>query len=217
MAAFPFRNLGLKALSICIAVLLWLVVADERVVERVLHAPVAFQNLPAGLELVGAPPDTVEVRVRGTSSALSRLAPGDLSTVVDLRTGRPGRRLFQLTPGQVSVPYGIEVAQVAPSTLVIEFDTTGTRVVSVEPVIYGRAASGFEVTRVTAEPSSVEVEGPDSALKRLKFAITEPVSIANQSRNVREAVTIGVADASLRLKEPMTAMVTVTIAPVKRP
>ncbi len=85
MAYHPFRNLGLKFLSVCIAGLLWLVVAGERVVERVLRAPVEFQNLPAGLELIGSPPDTVEVRVRGSSGALSRMAAGDMSTVLDLR------------------------------------------------------------------------------------------------------------------------------------
>ena len=71
MAYHPFRNLGLKALSICIAALLWLVVAGERTVERVMRAPLEMQNLPEGLELVGAPPDTVEVRLRGPSGALS--------------------------------------------------------------------------------------------------------------------------------------------------
>ena len=65
MAAFSIRNLGLKLLSICIAALLWLVVAGERVVERVLRVPVELQNLPAELEIVSNPPDTVEVRVRG--------------------------------------------------------------------------------------------------------------------------------------------------------
>src|SRR5690606_27254810 len=50
MAYHPFRNLGLKGLSTLVALLLWLIVAGERVVERVMRAPVEFQNLPAGLE-----------------------------------------------------------------------------------------------------------------------------------------------------------------------
>ncbi len=91
MAYHPFRNLGLKFLSTLVAILLWLVVAGERVVERVMRAPVEFQNLPAGLELVGNPPDTVEVRLRGSSGALSRMAAGDMSAVLDLRRrGRAG-------------------------------------------------------------------------------------------------------------------------------
>ena len=216
MAYYPFRNLGLKFLSTCIAAMLWLVVAGERVVERVLRAPVEFQNLPSGLELVGNLPDTVEVRLRGSSGALSRMAAGDLSAVLDLRTARPGRRLFHVTPTQVTVPYGIEVVQVGPSTLTMEFETSGVRVVPVEPDIEGRPAAGFEVTKVTSDPQTVEVAGPESALKRLDAAMTEPVTVTDETRSVREVVTIGVQDASLRLTTPQSAVVTVTISP-RRP
>ena len=217
MDATFLRKLGLKAISICIAGLLWLVVSGERVVERVVRVPLEFENLPAGLELVGDPPDAVNVRVRGSSGALSRMGPGDMATVLDLRAIRPGRRMFQLTPGQVSVPYGIEVVQVGPSTMTMEFEASGVRTVPVEPAVDGRPAAGFEVTKVTSDPATVEVEGPVSALKRLEAAITEPVVIANERQSVREVVTIGVPDATLRLRTPQTAIVTVTIDPRKDP
>jgi YbbR domain-containing protein len=213
MAYHPFRNLGLKCLSTCIAALLWLVVAGERVVERVMRAPVEMQNLPEGLELVGNPPDTVEVRLRGPSGALSRMAAGDMAAVIDLTTARPGRRLFHLTQGNVSVPYGMEIVQVGPATLTMEFEMSGVRTVPVEPDVEGRPASGYEVTKVTSDPVAVVVQGPETALKRLQAAITEPVSVQDQTRSVREVVTIGVPDASLRLRSPQTAVVTVTIAP----
>lgn len=217
MPYHPFRNLGLKFLSACIAGLLWLVVAGERVVERVVRAPVEFQNLPAGLELIGSPPDTVEVRVRGSSGALSRMVAGDMSTVLDLRSARPGRRLFHLTPSQVSVPYGVDVVQVGPSTVMMEFETSGERTVPVEPAIDGEPADGFEVTSIVADPANVAVAGPEGALRRLAAAVTEPVSIAGQTRTVRETVTIGVPDASVRLRAPQPTIVTVTIEPKKKP
>ena len=213
MAYHPFRNLGLKFLSTLVAGLLWLIVAGERVVERVMRAPVEFQNLPAGLELVGIPPDTVEVRLRGSSGALSRMAGGDMAAVIDLATARPGRRLFHITQKQVTVPYGIEIVQVGPSTLTMEFEMSAIRQVKVEPDVEGRPAPGYEVTKVTSDPPLVEVAGPESALKRLQAAITEPVSVTDQSRTVREVVTIGVPDSSVRLRSPQTAVVTVTISP----
>jgi YbbR domain-containing protein len=192
---------------------LWLVVAGERIVERVMRAPVEMQNLPEGLEIVGNPPDTVEVRLRGPSGALSRMAAGDMAAVIDLQTARPGRRLFHLTQSNVTVPYGTEVVQVGPSTLSLEFEMTAERTVSVEPDIEGRPAIGYEVTNVTSDPATVEVEGPATALKRLQAAVTEPVSVQDQTRTVREVVTIGVPDSSLRLKSQQTAVVTVTISP----
>jgi YbbR domain-containing protein len=213
MAYHPFRNLGLKFLSTCIAAMLWLVVAGERVVERVMRAPVEMQNLPDGLELVGNPPDTVEVRLRGPSGGLSRMAAGDMAAVIDLQTARPGRRLFHLTADNVTVPYGMEIVQVGPSTLTMEFEMSGVRTVPVEPDVEGRPAPGYEVTNVTSEPLTVEVEGPETALKRLQAAITEPVSVQDQTRSVREVVTIGIPDPSLRLRTVQTAVVTVTIAP----
>ena len=213
MTYHPFRNLGLKFLSTLVASLLGLIVAGERVVERVMRAPVEFQNLPAGLELVGNPPDTVEVRLRGSSGALSRMAGGDMAAVIDLATARPGRRLFHIAQNQVTVPYGIEIVQVGPSTLTMEFEMSAIRQVKVEPDIEGRPAPGYEVTKVTSDPEVVEVAGPESALKRLQAAITEPVSVTDQTRSVREVVTIGVPDSSLRLRTPQTAVVTVTISP----
>lgn len=215
MAYHPFRNLGLKFLSIVVASLLWLVVAGERVVERVMRAPVEFQNLPAGLELVGNPPDTIEVRLRGSSGALSRLGAGDMSAVIDLATARPGRRLFHITQNQVNVPYGIDIVQVGPSTLTMEFELSGIRSVKVEPDIDGHPADGYEVTSVKSDPETVEVAGPETALKRLVAAVTEPVSVVDQTHTVREVVNIGVPDSTLRLRAPQTAVVTVTISPRK--
>mgnify|MGYP003576795306 FL=1 len=213
MAYHPFRNLGLKFLSTLVAIMLWLIVAGERTVERVMRAPVEFQNLPAGLEIVGDAPDTIEVRLRGSSGALSRMSAGDMAAVIDLTTARPGQRLFHITPSQVNVPYGVEIVQVGPSTLTMDFELSGIRPVPVEPNIDGRPAPGYEVTKITSDPATVEVAGPESALKRLQAAITEPVSVTDQTRTVRQVVNIGVPNATLRLRTPQTAVVTVTIAP----
>jgi YbbR domain-containing protein len=213
MAYFPFRNVGLKFLSICIAALLWLVVAGDRVVERALSAPIEFQNLPQGLEIVGDPPEDVDVRLRGPSGTLARLGPGDLSAVIDLRNARPGRRLFHLTASQVRVPYGVDVVQVGPATLPISFENSAIRIVQVRPSLDGQPAAGYEVGGVTSVPATVEVVGPEGSLRGLDEAMTEPISIADATRPIREVVTIGVADPSVRLRTAQTATVTVQIVP----
>ena len=105
MAFFGFRHIGLKVLSLVLAALIWLLVSGEQIVERALRIPLEFTNLPAQLELVGEPPTVVDVRVRGSSGALSRVATGELVAVLDLRTARAGQRLFHLTGADVRAPF----------------------------------------------------------------------------------------------------------------
>jgi YbbR domain-containing protein len=208
---WPFKHLGLKLLSVGLAVLLWMTVSGEEVVERGLRVPLELQQFPAGLELGADVPTTVDVRVRGGSGMLSRVSAGDVIAVIDLRTARPGRRLFPLTPEQVRVPFGVEVVQVMPSAIAMAFEPSASRQVPVVPAVDGRPAPGYMVGAMSADPSTVEVIGPESAVKRASEAMTEPVSVAGARGTVSESVTIGVLDPALRLKNPRPGTVTVQI------
>lgn len=214
MAIAGLRNIGLKVVSIALAALLWLAVAGEQIVERALRIPLEFTNLPSHMELVGEPTNVVDVRVRGSSGALSRIAAGELVAVLDLRSARPGsQRLFHLTGADVRAPFGVEVVQVTPSTLSMEFELSAAKMVPVVPEVDGEPAAGFEVGSVTADPAAVEVVGPASAVAALTEAITEPVSVEGATGTVAESVTIGVVDPSVRVRSAETARVTIPIRP----
>jgi YbbR domain-containing protein len=212
--AYPgFRHLGLKFLSIALAALIWALVSGERIVERALRIPLEFTNLPAHLELVGDTPAVVDVRVRGSSGALSRLAAGELVAVLDLASARAGQRLFHLTGIDVRSPFGVEVVQITPSNVSITFEPSARKVVPVVPEVDGDPADGYVAGTVTAEPATVEVIGPASAVARLTEAITEPISVTGASGLVTETVNVGVTDPSVRLLSPERARVTVQVTP----
>ena len=215
MAYNPFRKLGLKLLSIAIAVMLWLAVGGEQVVERTLRSPLELQNIPESLEVVGDAPSTVDVRVRGASSTLGQLSSGDVVTVLDTTTAKPGRRLFHLTPEQVRVPFGVDVTFVGPATIPLLFERQVTKIIPVAPAIEGQPAPGYFIERLQVDPAEVEVVGPESALRVLQQAATEPVELAGATSSVREVVNIGLPDSTARLRSPRTARVTVSIAPVR--
>ncbi len=212
MAIRALRHVGLKVVSIGLAALLWLIVSGEQIVERSLRVPLEFTNLPARLEVVGDAPDIVEVRVRGSSGALSRISTGEVVAVMDLRTARPGQRLFHLASRDVRVPFGIDVVQVAPSSISIRFEPSVTKRVPIAPVVEGEPAPGFVVGTIAAEPSTVEVVGPAGALKALTEAITEPVVVTGASGPITETVTVGSPDPSIRLQSLQTTRVTVNVA-----
>jgi len=210
---WPFRHLGLKALSLVLALLLWMIVSGEETVERGLRVPLELQQVPAGLELTGEVPATVDVRVRGASGTLSRVSTGDVVAVLDLRNAQSGRRLFPLTPKDVRVPFGVEIVQVQPSALAMAFEPSASRRVTVIPAVDGRPAPGYVVGSLEADPKTVEVIGPETAVRRATEALTEPVSVAGARDRVQQSVTLGLIDPSLRLKNVGTATVTIQIVP----
>ena len=69
-----------------------------------------------------------------------------------------------------------------------------------------------------SDPATVEVEGPQSRVRELAEATTEPVNIDGERKDVKDVVTIGVADSAVRLVEPRAAniVVEITPAPVER-
>jgi YbbR domain-containing protein len=214
----PFRNLPLKLLAVLLASVLWLTVAGEHVVERSLRVPLEYRNIPDALEIVGNAPDSVDVRVRGSSAVLSRVQAGEIVAVLDLATARTGSRLFHIRADEVRAPYGVDVAQVVPTTLALELEKSARRRVPIVPAVEGDPAPGFVVGRVVADPPSVEIIGPDSRVRQIAQATTEPISVEDARTRVRDGVTVGVVDPSVRLAQAQTAQVTVEIwpAPVER-
>jgi YbbR domain-containing protein len=218
MRYHPFRHLGLKIIAIALASLLWLTVAGEHIVERSLRVPLEFRNIPEALEIVGNTPDSVDVRLRGSSAVLSRIQQGEIVAVLDLSTARSGSRLFHIRNDEVRAPFGVEVSQVVPSTLALELEKSARRFVPVVPAIEGEPAPGFVVGRYVADPPTVEIVGPDSHVRQVAEATTEPVSVKDARSRVRDGVTVGVADSSVRLTQAQSANVTVEIwpAPVEK-
>jgi YbbR domain-containing protein len=218
MRYHPLRHLGLKVLAVALASLLWVTVAGEHVVERSLRVPLEFRNIPQGLEIVGAPPDNVDVRLRGSSAVLSRLQAGEIVAVLDLSGGRAGSRLFHIRPDEVRAPFGVEVEQVMPPTLALEMEKSAHRTVPVVAPTEGDPAPGFVVGHIAVDPPTVEIVGPDTRVRQIAEATTEPVSVKDARSRVRDTVTIGVVDSSVRLVQSRNAQVVVDIwpAPVER-
>ena len=211
MSVHLFRHPGLKLLSLAMAILLRLAIAGEPLVERGLRAPLEFQNVPDGLALLGTGPGTIDVRVRGSSALLAGLSASDVVAVLDLGAARSGRRLFHLSPAEVRAPFGVEIAQVSPSTIPLTLERSGRRFVPIEPVVEGNPAPGYVIAGVSTSPASVEVVGPISRLTQLAVAITEPVSVTGATATVEAVVSVGVSDDALRLPQAATATVLVQI------
>lgn len=118
MVLNPLRNLGLKIVSVFLAILLWLVVAGQPV-ERSLRVPLEVRNLSASLHVAELPVTTLEVRVRGASSVLSELDAGDIVAYVDLSGLGVGRHDLSVRVDRAS-GFGVVTAEPSVVQIVVE-------------------------------------------------------------------------------------------------
>src|ERR1700730_5665986 len=121
------HNLGLKLLSLALALGLWRALALDQVTEIAVDVPIEFHNIPENLEISSENIPRAEIRLRGPGRIAHGLQPSRGPSAIDLNGRRPGERTFDLTAQQIQHPRDLEVVQVVPSRFHLAFDTRLTR------------------------------------------------------------------------------------------
>ena len=159
-------------------------------VERSLRVPLEFRNIPSTLEIVGNAPDNVDVRVRGSSALLSRLQPGEIVAVLDLESAAPAPGCSTSATTKCA-PRSAWRSRRCAGYAGARAGALHRRTVLVKPALEGEPAAGFVIGRVSSEPATVEIVGPDTRVKQITEATTEPVSVDGARTRVRDIVTVG--------------------------
>lgn len=204
-------NLGLKAASLALAALLWFAIAGEKTSEMGISVPVELQNVPKDLELTGDMVNAVEVRLRASPGIIQRLGPGEVSARLDLEGASEGERIIHLTNDTIRVPFGIQVVQISPSMITLNFERALQKVVPVRPRLLGRPAKGYEVAEITSEPAEVRIAGPKGRVQEVESAFTEPISVEGAQASVTDSVSLGIDDPMLRILDRSRVQVTAKI------
>ncbi len=105
----------LKVLALVVSMVLWAFVMTSEKSDLVIAAAVELEGIPAGLEVTGERPDTIDVQLHGLRGALSRLATDRVKARLSLAGARAGEVTLRVLPEQVTVPPGITVVRVNPS------------------------------------------------------------------------------------------------------
>jgi hypothetical protein len=188
------RDLGLRAVAILSALLLWFHLATERDgFERVMAVPLTLSGVPADQVVVDPVPAQVQVRFRGNGKQLLLLTWRHKAVVVDV-SGVRTRRTLTLDLSQVRYPEGRELAAVeivAPLEITVELDRASTVVRTVGPVLeLGTAAGYTRVGPTAALPGSVAVSGPRSRIERLTIIWTDTLRLDRVRTPVEQEVPL---------------------------
>jgi YbbR domain-containing protein len=203
------HNIGLKVVSLLLAIGLWLVVARDPIAEVEMNVPIEFHNLPDNLEIDSASFTEAQIRLRGPERVIHHLQLADVRAEIDLTSVRPGERTFDLTGWQVHVPQDLEVVQIIPGQFHLSFDNRETRVVEVRPRVTGNFASGMRMARVIADPSSITITGPRRRVDAVEAATTDPVDVSGAMTRASFVTQAYVPDPLIQVVHPTPIRVTV--------
>jgi len=116
MKRWLLQNMGLKFLSVLIAVALWAYVGSRQVLEQRLNLHVEFADMPAGMTLEPNVKTNISVNLTGRKDRILDIDPEDLRAVVSLRNAQPGQKEIVVHPRVQPLPVGV-TANVADMTL----------------------------------------------------------------------------------------------------
>lgn len=171
-------NLGLKAISLGLALLLWLVMSVRMPTEGYVTVRIE-PTLDSSLALLDRVPD-VRVLVAGRTADLVKLyaAPPVIRYVVD--ADAPDTLLVRLAPGDIrlapDVADNVRVLDVQPRSVTLRFASRATRRVAV--VNDARVTRDGGAAAVRFEPATVRISGARSAVRPVRALRPVPLSLS---------------------------------------
>jgi hypothetical protein len=214
MRTWVFDNLGLKLLSVCLAVFLWAVVLGEQKVEVTVNEPLDL-DIPPHLYLVNNPVDVVEVRLRGPKTLVTSLSAREISMNQIPVTLVEGENVIPIRDDMIRVPRGVAVVAVSPQRVRVVLEAAGEREIEVSPRVEGNPPDGFVVRRVTSVPSRVRMVGPTSELRRITRVRTLPISLTGQTASFSTRVLLEPVGLRVRVEDGVPIVVEVEIGQKK--
>jgi YbbR-like protein len=217
------HNLGLKLASLVLALLLYAHVVTEEQRESRVVIPVVLAGLPDTLAILGRPPTSVTVNVRGKWKDLIRLGLTGRQLSVDLTgvaSGRYQRSLSVDDVRKLAIPAPmsklVEVTEVIePRTIDIGIEPKRAKTVVVKARIVGQPPAGYAARGpAVVDPDTAWVSGPASILSGLDTLFTLPVDIAGERERIHRQVPLD-AGSNLLSVQPRRCIVTLRIARVE--
>lgn len=175
------RHPVLKVISFFFAMVIWLYVQREQVVQQAVRATVDW-TLPESLVLADSVPEEVVLTVEGSRAALRRAQLSDVVITADLSQATIGSTPVEfISLPRTGLPQMTEVKATSPSTATVVLDEQDTRNVEVVAATVGDPATGYGLGPIKIDPAVVEVKGPRTVVAEMQVVTTLPIDVSGLS------------------------------------
>ena len=175
-AAFT-EQLPLKATSVLLAIILWLIVnAKEPQLELV---PVRFVPVLDSSLVLREPVAPLQAIVAGSPKQLIKLGSNVATIRRQIAADSPDTVVLDLRPADVTLPDGVDaiVRDVQPRSVTLRFESMASRRVRVTSAIDVAMRGGGGPVTTILDPAVVEITGPRHLLQKISSVKTVRTTI----------------------------------------
>ncbi len=192
------NHLGYKILSVILAVVAWLAVAnisDYQTTREISGIPVTQINGDVLEELDQvydvASGDTVDIVLKGRRSVVGSLSKDDFIATADLSTMSITNSVpIVVTTKDSSIQSEIDITCVN-GTMILNLEDKISEQFPVKVVTNGAAKEGYAVGGVASDPNIIKVEGPKSAVEKItEVRVTVDVEGKKESFSTESEISL---------------------------
>ncbi|MFH1351278.1 MAG: diadenylate cyclase [Pseudomonadota bacterium] len=181
-----------------------------------LEVPIEYTNRDPSMEILDASVDTARVHLSGSAVLIKSLRPEQVQIKIDLSHGVVGSNSYALTQENISLPPGVKLKKVIPSTVEVTLDVLVKKTVPVQVDWIGKLPEDLILREVTLDPEKIQVIGGDRILKDVPTIYTEKVSLDSIRESGAIIVKPLLQPASLKMAPNSKGKVRVTYVVDKR-
>jgi len=212
------HNLGLKALSLGLAVVAWLLVFGQQAetVARTFSVPIVYRDVPDGWLLDEPEPLETRVTLSGSSRAFALIDAGAVRISIDGTSIKPGHQSVKITASHLRLPAGLTVHEIDPESVSFNAYQTVPTEIAVKPQLVGQLARGLLFKSVRSDPAKLRVMVGPADRDRLTSLRTEPLSLTEvQGTSTHTLGVIVPRGSRLARGEPTEVQVTLDVENTK--
>ena len=176
------ENPGLKALSLGIAVVLWLMAQGEQTHRVTLVAPVTW-ILPKDLILLEDDPlpDQVVIVASGRGSAVRQARDGSFPYEVDLRDVSAGRTVHSFRGPPDGFPGELRIETISPAMVELSFDEPMAKTMPVRLRTRGELPAGYREVKREVQPPVVTLVAARREIDSREAVETQTFSLSERT------------------------------------
>lgn len=197
------NNLGTKAISVIVALVLWVVVLGSRNVEVVKEVPLELIT-PTELVAGNDVPEKIAFRLSGPKAFLrSLLDRQDEPIRVNLSAGKPGLNTYRFFQDNIRLPIGVKVVSITPPAILVKLEYVKRRDVPVKLETLGELPEGRKLIHAELSPPVVRIKGAESRIDSVTELSTLPLDLAGVRESLEREIGLDIARHGVMVDGPL--------------